>query len=87
MTRRVEVTIDRHEDHLVVSWTNRTGAGSCRFDRLPDATPEWLGAAHELLEGAARRDEGAILDAVADRAAAAGLQLGIWHDDEGVELL
>lgn len=87
MTARVTVTVDVHEDHLVVHWESRSGQGSCRFDRLPGAVPEWLGAADELFDGASRRDEDQILDAIARHESLAGRQLGLWHDDDGVELV
>lgn len=90
MSRRpgpVEVTLDAGSDHVLVHWTAGNAGGSCRFDHLPGTTPEWLGSADELLEGADRRLEGRVLDAVAEVARAEGLELGIWHDDEGVELL
>ena len=73
----VEVSADRAADHVVVRWSDGRSSGSCRFDHLPGTTPEWLGSADELLEGA---DLGRW-------AAAEGLELGIWHDDAGVELL
>ena len=83
----VEVHVDRAGDHVVVSWAAGDAEGSCRFDHLPGTTPEWLGSADELLEGADRRLEGRVLDAVAEVARTQGLELGIWHDDEGVEVL
>jgi hypothetical protein len=84
---RVEVDVERAADHLVVRWTDGRTSGSCRFDRLVDASPGWLGAADELLEGADRRTERRVIDAVAAWSAGAGVELGIWHDDAGVELL
>ena len=83
----VSVEAERHLDHLVLRWNDHRGRGSCRFDRLEDTVPEWLGSADELLEGAGRRQEGAILDAVGRWATGAGLRLGVWHDDGGIELL
>ena len=83
----VEISVDRAPDHLLVRWHDRRSAGSCRFDHLPGTVPEWLGSADELLEGADRRTGDQILDAVARWAADAGLALGVWHDDAGVELL
>jgi hypothetical protein len=84
---RVEATLERAPDHLVVRWVAGGAEGGCRFDHLPGTAPEWLGSADELLEGADRRTEGQVLDAVAALARDAGLDLGIWHDDQGVELL
>lgn len=81
------MTVDRGADHLTVDWTDGRSSGSCRFDRIADASPEWLGSAEDLLEGADRRLEGRILAAVADWATSEGLELGIWHDDAGIELL
>lgn len=83
----VEVTVERAADHLLVEWSDGRGAGSCRFDRLPGTTPEFLGAADELLEGADRRAERRILDALARWAEEAGLEVGVWHDGGGVEIL
>ena len=83
----VAIAVARRPDHLLVRWDAGRRSGSCRFDHLDDVVPEWLGSADELLEGADRRDESRIVDAVAAWAADAGLQLGIWHDDGGVELL
>jgi hypothetical protein len=83
----VEATLERAADHLVVRWSAGSAGGGCRFDHLPGTAPEWLGSADELLEGADRRTEGQVLDAVAALARDAGLELGIWHDDQGVELL
>ena len=90
MTRRIApvvATLDQAGDHVVVRWTSGDAEGSCRFDHLPGTAPEWLGSADELLEPADRRLEGRVLDAVAELARAEGLQLGLWHDDQGVELL
>lgn len=89
MSRRgpVRATLERAADHLVVRWSAGSGEGACRFDHLPGTAPEWLGSADELLDGADRRTEGQVLDAVATLAREAGLDLGIWHDDQGVELL
>ena len=87
MSGRIELDVDRRADHLVVRWTDGRASGSCRFDHLPDTTPAWLGSADELLEGADRRTEGRVLDAVATWARDQRLELGIWHDDGGVELL
>lgn len=83
----VRIRVDRHEDHLLVEWSDDRSAGSCRFDRLPGTSPEWLGSADELLEGADRRQEQRIVDAIGVWASDAGLVVGIWHDDAGVELL
>lgn len=83
----VEVEVDRHSDHLLVRWSDSRSSGSARFDHVPGTTPEWLGSGDDLLEGADRRQEGRILDAIASWAAGAGLSLGVWYDDAGVELL
>lgn len=85
--RPVSASLERAGDHLVVRWRAGDVDGSCRFDHLPGTAPEWLGSADELLDGADRRLEGRVLDAVAALATAEGIQLGIWHDDQGVELL
>lgn len=89
MSRRtpVEATLERAADHVVVRWSAGRAEGGCRFDHLPGTAPEWLGSAEELLDGADRRTEGQVLDAVAALARDAGLELGIWHDDQGIELL
>ncbi len=84
---RVTVEVTRHPDHLLVHWTDGAASGSCRFDHLDGVVPEWLGSADELFEGADRRAEAQIVDAVVSWASDVGVQLGIWHDDEGVELL
>jgi len=84
---RVEVSLERADDHLLVRWSTDGAGGSCRFDHLPGTTPEWLGSADELLEGADRRLEERILAAVSELAARDRLELGIWHDDAGVEVL
>jgi hypothetical protein len=83
----VEVTLVRAADHVLVQWRAGDVGGSCRFDHLPGTAPAWLGSADDLLDGAGRRLEGRVLDAVAEIARAEGLDLGIWHDDQGVELL
>jgi len=85
--RPVAASLERGADHLLVHWTAGDAGGSCRFDHLPGTAPEWLGSADDLLEGADRRLEGRVLDAVAELARAEELELGIWHDDGGVELL
>ncbi|MFP5578003.1 MAG: hypothetical protein ACLGIZ_07145 [Acidimicrobiia bacterium] len=90
MSRRpgpVTASVLRARDHVVVRWSAGDVEGSCRFDHLPGTTPAWLGSAEELLDGADRRLEGRVLDAVAELARTEGLQLGLWHDDQGVELL
>jgi len=84
---RVEASLARAADHLVVRWTAGEASGSCRFDHLPGTTPGWLGAADDLLAGADRRLEGRVLDAVADLARREGVELGLWRDDQGVEVL
>jgi len=83
----VDIEVDRHEDHLVVRWSDARSSGSCRFDRVPGTMPEWLGSADDLLDGADRRQESRVLDAVGRWASDAGLTLGVWHDDAGVDLL
>lgn len=85
--RPVEASLERSIDHVTVRWSAGDVEGSCRFDHLPGTSPEWLGSADELLEGTDRRLEGRVLDAVARLAQAEGLELGLWHDDQGVELL
>lgn len=83
----IEIAVDQRHDHLVVRWSDARASGSCRFDHLPGTAPEWLGSADELLEGADRRQETRILEAIGAWAQGAGLSLGLWHDDAGVELL
>lgn len=83
----VDVEVERAHDHLLVRWTSGRGHGSARFDHLPGTVPEWIASADELLEGATRRDEGAVLDALASWASTAGVVIGVWHDDAGVEVL
>ena len=85
--RPVSASLERAGEHVVVRWSAGDRDGTCRFDHLPGTAPEWLGSADELLEGADRRLEGRVLDAVAELARSEGLELGIWHDDQGVELL
>lgn len=83
----VAASLERSADQVTVRWTAGATTGSCRFDHLPGTAPEWLGSADELLDGADRRLEGRVLDAVAELARSEGIELGIWHDDQGVELL
>ncbi len=83
----VTASLERSGDHVLVRWTAGEAEGTCRFDHLPGTTPEWLGSADDLLEGTDRRLEGRVLDAVARLATDEGIELGIWHDDQGVELL
>ena len=83
----VTASLERAGDHVLVRWSAGDASGTCRFDHLPGTTPEWLGSADELLEGTDRRLEGRVLDAVARLATDEGIELGIWHDDQGVELL
>jgi hypothetical protein len=83
----VRVDLERAAGHLVVHWTAGDHGGSCRFDHLPGTRPEWLGSGAELVEGADRRLERRVLDAVAALAEREGLELGLWHDDQGVEVL
>lgn len=85
--RPVSASLERAGDHVLVRWSAGDAGGACRFDHLPGTAPEWLGSADDLLEGADRRLEGRVLDAVAELARQEGLELGIWHDDQGVELL
>lgn len=88
MTRpQIDLEVERAVDHLLVRWRDRRSQGEARFDRIPDAHPEWLGSADDLLEGADRRAASAILDSVAAWAAEAGVEIGIWHDGGGVEIL
>lgn len=82
---QVEGVVDG--DRLQLSWSDARSSGACRFDRVPGTSPEWLGDADELLEGASRRQERAVLDAVASWAQAQGLDLGVWTDGEGVDQL
>lgn len=84
---RVTVDVERADSVVVVRWTDGRASGSCRFDHLPGTSPEWLGSAAELLDGADRRTEPLIIEAVAAWATEHDLELGIWHDDAGVELL
>ncbi len=83
----VELTVDRHPDHLVVRWATPKSSGSARFDHLPGTVPEWLGSADDLLAGATRRDEGQVLDALAAWAVDADVVVGLWNDDAGVDVL
>lgn len=83
----VELTVDEHSDRLEVRWQTKKSSGSARFDRLADTVPEWLGSAEDLFEGAGRREEGWIADALAGWAAEAGVVVGIWHDGGSVEIL
>ncbi len=83
----IALEVDRADDHLVVRWSSGRSNGSARFDRLRDAVPEWLGSADELLEGASRRDEGEVLDALAAWASDASVVIGVWRDDAGVDVL
>jgi len=89
VSRRPAVTasLERHDDHLLVRWSAGDASGSCRFDHLPGTDPEWLGPADDLLDGADRRLEGRVLDAVAALADREGVVLGLWHDGEGVDRL
>lgn len=90
MSRRpgaVAVQLEQGTDHLVVRWSTGDAEGTCRFDHLPGTTPPWLGSADELLQGVDRRLEERVLTAVAELAQQEGLELGIWHDDAGVDLL
>jgi hypothetical protein len=89
VTRRppVDAVLESSDDYVIVRWTAGDVEGACRFDHLSGTDPEWLGAADELLEGADRRLEGRVLDAVADLARREGLELGLWRDDQGIERL
>ena len=79
--------MERGADRLVVRWTAGAAHGSCCFDHLPGTTPAWLGSAEELLDGVDPRLEPRVLDAVAEAARQAGVELGLWRDDQGIELL
>ena len=81
----VDGTIDG--DRLVLTWSDARSSGSCRFDRVAGTTPEWIGDADELLDGASRRQEPAVLDAVAAWARTQHLELGVWTDGQGVDQL
>ena len=83
----VEIEVDRHDDHLLVRWRSGRGSGSARFDHLPGTVPEWIGSADDLLDGATRRDEGQVLETLTAWAADAGVVIGVWQDDAGVEIL
>lgn len=87
MSRRVEVDVEQHPDHLLVRWSTPNRSGEGRFDRLDQTVPRWLGGADDLLEGADRRTSDAVLDRLAAWAVESGETLGIWRDDEGIELL
>jgi hypothetical protein len=84
---RVTIEVERSDGALVVRWTDGRASGTGRFDHLPGTSPEWLGSADELLGGADRRIEPLIIEAVAAWATEHDAELGIWHDDAGVELL
>ena len=77
----------RDGDTLTVSWSDARSRGSCRFDRIPGARPEWLGEMDELLRGADRRQERVVLTAVEEWASAEGVELGLWTDGADVEVL
>ncbi len=83
----IELEVQRHADHLQVRWSTPRSGGSARFDHLRETVPEWLGSADDLLDGATRRDEGQVLDALAAWAHDAGVVLGVWHADGAVEIL
>lgn len=72
---------------LHLTWSDARSSGTCRFDHLPGTHPEWLGAAEELLAGASRRQEPAVLEAVAAWGRHNGYELGIWSDGAAVETL
>lgn len=84
---RVAVEAERADGVLVIRWTDGRASGSCRFDHLPGTSPEWLGSADDLLDGADRRTEPLLIEAIAAWATEHDVELGIWHDDAGVELL
>ena len=84
---RVDLTVDRGGDHLLVRWSDARTSGSCRFEHVEGAVPEWLGSAEELFEGADRRAAARIVDALTAWADDAGLVLGIWEDGGLVEVL
>ena len=83
----VELDVERRDDRLEVRWRTPKSSGSAAFDRLPGTVPEWLASADDLFEGATRREEGWIADALAAWADEESIQLGIWHDGGGVELV
>lgn len=83
----VRAELERAGDHVVVRWSAGAVTGSCRFDHLPGTNPEWLGSAEELLDGADRRLEGRVLEAVADLAHREDLELGVWRDGADVDVL
>ena len=83
----VDLDVDRHDDHLSVRWADARAGGSCRFDRIVGTSPEWLGSAEDLFEGADRRQEQRIVVALSAWAEGNGLEIGIWHDDAGIEIL
>lgn len=74
-------------DVLDLTWSDARSQGSCRFDRIPGTRPEWLGEMDELLRGAGRRQERAVLAAVEAWAETEGFELGLWSDGEDVEIL
>lgn len=81
------VRIDEDAGGVTVRWADGTRSGSCRFDRLGDAHPNLLAAADDLLDGLDRRTERRVLDGVARALRDAGLEAGLWHDDQGIEYL
>lgn len=83
----VELDVDRRGDRLEVHWRTAKSSGSATFDRLEGTVPEWLASADELFEGASRREEGWIADALGAWADGESVQLGIWHDGGGIELV
>lgn len=88
-SRRAPVSVDGllAGDHIELTWSAGGAAGRCRFDRLVDTDPPWLGSAEELLGDVDRRTEQRVLDAVADWATAHGVTLALWHDDDGIETI
>lgn len=88
MTRiRVTVDVDRFDDHLFLRWTTPRSSGEARFDHVPGTRPAWLAAEDDLLGDTDRRTADAVLDAVARWAADASLEMGVWHEGGGVEVL
>ncbi len=83
----VELAVVETAQRIEVRWQTPRSSGSGAFDRIPGTVPEWLGSADDLFDGASRREEGWIADAVARWADDHGVQLGIWHDGGGVEVL
>lgn len=86
---RVDLDASRSEgsDHYRIHWSTARSTGSGRLDHVRGSSPEWLGSAEELLEGATRREERAVVDALAAWALEQDIEVGLWWDDRGVETL